>query len=82
MQSARAAAGVDVAPTALLHSGRGDVGYFATRRFDRGESGERLHALSVAGLLETLWEIPTIDYNGLMSATRAVTRIQADVEQR
>lgn len=75
------AAGVDVAPTTLLPSRRGELGYFATQRFDRGENGERLHALSVAGLLETQWEIPTIDYSGLMSATRTVTRIQADVEQ-
>lgn len=75
------AAGVDVTPTTLLPSRRGEFGYFATQRFDRGEHGERLHLLSVAGLLDTHWEIPTIDYNGLMSATRFVTRNQADVEQ-
>ena len=75
------AAGIDVTPTTLLSSGRGGFGYFATQRFDRGENGERLHALSVAGLLETPWELPAIDYSGLMSATRVVTRNQADVER-
>jgi serine/threonine-protein kinase HipA len=75
------AAGIEVAPTTLLASPQGEFGYFATQRFDRGANGERYHVLSAAGLLETTWEIPTIDYSGLMSATRIVTRNQADVEQ-
>lgn len=75
------AARIDVAPTRLLPSRRNEFGYFATQRFDRGEHGERLHLLSAAGLLDTPWEIPAIDYNGLMSATRFVTRDQANVEQ-
>ncbi len=75
------AAGVDVAPTTLLPSRNNDFGYFATKRFDRGPNGERVHALSVAGMLETQWEIPSIDYEGLLKATRIVTRRHADVEQ-
>jgi serine/threonine-protein kinase HipA len=75
------AAGVEVMATTLLPSKRGEFGYFATRRFDRGTHGERLHALSSAAFLETAWEIPTIDYNTLMSATRLMTRNQTDVEQ-
>jgi serine/threonine-protein kinase HipA len=75
------AAGIDIAPTTLLPSRRGEFDYFATQRFDRGAHGERLHVLSAAGLLDTPWETPTIDYHALMSATRFVTRKQADVEQ-
>lgn len=75
------AAGVDVAPTTLLPSRKNDFGYFATKRFDRGPNGERVHALSVAGMLETQWEIPSIDYDGLLKTTRIVTRRHADVEQ-
>jgi serine/threonine-protein kinase HipA len=75
------AAGIDIAPTRLIPSRHREFGFFATQRFDRGEHGERLHLLSAAGLLETQWEIPTIDYHALMSATRFVTRNQADVEQ-
>jgi serine/threonine-protein kinase HipA len=75
------AAGVVVAPTTLLASRRGEPGYFATQRFDRTAGAQRVHALSVAALLETTWETPTVDYNGLMSAVRFVTRNHADVEQ-
>jgi serine/threonine-protein kinase HipA len=75
------AAGIDVAETTLLPSRKHDLGYFATKRFDRGPAGERYHALSVAGSLEAQWEIPSIDYHGLLNATRYVTRRQADVEQ-
>jgi serine/threonine-protein kinase HipA len=75
------AAGITIAPTMLVPGQHGEFGYFAAQRFDRGEHGERVHVLSVAGLLETSWDIPTIDYDGLMNATRFVTRNQADVEQ-
>jgi serine/threonine-protein kinase HipA len=75
------AAGMHVAPTMLLPSRGGGFGYFAAKRFDRRPNGERLHVLSVAGLLETQWEIPNLDYMGLLSATRYVTRDQLDIEQ-
>jgi len=75
------AARIDIAPTTLLASGTGGPGYFATRRFDRGPAGKRFHTLSLAGMLEMQWEIPSIDYHGLLSAVRYVTRRQPDVEQ-
>ena len=75
------AAGVNVAPTTLLASRIGQLGYFATKRFDRGAGGTRVHAVSVAGMFELQWEIASIDYNTLLNATRFVTRQQPDVEQ-
>ena len=75
------AAGVAVAPTTLLRSRKRKTGYFATRRFDRGPAGERLHALSAAGLLEIQWDVPSLDYHGLLNLVRYVTRSQPDVEQ-
>ena len=72
-------AGIDVAPTALVPSPSGGPGFFATERFDRRPDGERIHVLSVSGLLDIEWETPRIDYHGLLSATRFVTRNEADV---
>ncbi len=75
------AAGVDVAPTRLLPARTGGGGYFATRRFDRGPEGSRLHAVTVAGLFELPWEAPSIDYNQLLNITRFMTRQQPEVER-
>ena len=75
------AAGIDVAPTMLLPSRTDELGYFATKRFDRGPGGTRVHAVSVAGMFELQWEIASIDYNTLLNAVRFVTRQQPDVER-
>ncbi len=74
------ACGLDVSPTRLIQT-RGGPGYFATRRFDRGQSGTRVHVASVAGLLDTDWTTPTIDYDTLLRLTRRVTRDQRAVER-
>jgi serine/threonine-protein kinase HipA len=47
-------AGVEMTETHLL--GDGDLGHFMTRRFDRSDSGERLHMHSLGG-------IQHVDYN-------------------
>lgn len=73
------AAGVDMSETKLLFKGSGR-GYFATRRFDRS-GGSRLHVASVAGMLDTDWEVPTLDYDTLLKVTMAVTRRHPDVEK-
>ena len=74
------AAGIDMAPSRLLPA-RDGFGYFATRRFDRPSLGRRLHMVSLAGALEALPDVPSIDYDGLLRATRAITRHAGDVEQ-
>ncbi|MDH7971903.1 type II toxin-antitoxin system HipA family toxin [Sphingomonas sp. AR_OL41] len=74
------AAGIDMAPSRLLPAREG-FGYFATRRFDRPSPGRRLHMVSLAGALEALPDVPSIDYDGLLRATRAITRHAGDVEQ-
>lgn len=74
------AAGVEMSRTQLLPS-RSGAGYFATQRFDRGEGGSRLHVASAAGLLDTEWAVPTIDYDMLLKLTMAITRQHGDVEK-
>ena len=78
-QMARAA-GIDMAPSQLLPAKDGP-GYFAARRFDRPSPGRRLHMVSLAGALEALPDVPSIDYDGLLRATAAITRHAGDVEQ-
>jgi serine/threonine-protein kinase HipA len=74
------AAGIDMAPSRLLPA-RDGFGYFATCRFDRPSPGRRLHMVSLAGALEALPDVPSIDYDGLLRATSAITRHAGDVEQ-
>ena len=74
------AAGIDMAPSRLMPAKNG-FGYFATRRFDRPSPGRRLHMVSLAGALEALPDVPSIDYDGLLRATAAITRHAGDVEQ-
>lgn len=51
-------------------------GYFGTRRFDRmGASvNDRVHMVSVSGLLETSHRIPNLDYELLMRLTLQLTK--------
>ena len=74
------AAGIDMAPSRLLPA-RDGAGYFATRRFDRPSPGRRVHMVSLAGALEALPDLPSINYDGFMRATMAITRHAGDVEQ-
>ena len=74
------ASGIDMAPSRLLPA-RDGFGYFATRRFDRPSPGRRLHMVSLAGALEALPDVPSIDYDALLRATAAITRHASDVEQ-
>lgn len=74
------AAGVEMSDTKLISAKRGGPGYFATKRFDRAPGGMRSHVLSVAGFLDVDWQLPSVDYSGLLKATRLATRNQTDVE--
>ena len=55
-------------------------GYFATKRFDR-ENGQKIHMVSVSGLLETSHRIPNLDYNILMQLTLKITQSYEEVEK-
>ena len=55
-------------------------GYFATKRFDRNGS-QKIHMVSVSGLLETSHRIPNLDYNILMQLTLQLTHSYEEVEK-
>ena len=73
------AAGLKIAETKLIAAEKG-LGYFATKRFDRGPGNTRQHFLSVSGILEAPMDVPAIGYDGLLRLTLQVTRNAADVE--
>lgn len=72
-------AGLEMAETTLLPSMMG-AGWFATRRFDRMTGGGRVHMLSLAGLLEADWRMPSVGYDALIKAARLLTRHEAAAE--
>lgn len=75
--------GIDMTETKLFPSKRCE-GYFGTKRFDRvnNENGiNRVHMLSVSGLLETSHRIPNLDYDILMKLTLELTKDYAEVEK-
>ena len=74
------AAGIVMAETRLIPA-RDGPGYFATRRFDRPAPGRRLHMVSLAGAVEAAAHMPSLDYDGFLRATLAITRHAGDVEQ-
>jgi serine/threonine-protein kinase HipA len=74
------AAQIDMAETRLIPSTTGP-GHFATRRFDRPAPGKRLHMVSLGGALEASPHMPSVDYDGFLRATLAITHSMADVEQ-
>ncbi len=73
-------AGLAIAESRVLPE-RDGPGYFATRRFDRPAPGRRLHMVSLAGAAEAPSEMPSLDYDGFLRATMAITRHASDVEQ-
>lgn len=74
------AAGIVMAETRLIPSANGP-GHFATRRFDRPAPSKRLHMVSLGGALEASPHMPSVDYDGFLKATLAITHSMADVEQ-
>lgn len=74
-----AAAGLEVPATRLFETSDG-TRYFGAERFDR-VGNERLHMHSLSGLLHASHRIPSLDYEGLLRATRALTRDQRQVEE-
>jgi serine/threonine-protein kinase HipA len=74
------AAQIEMAETKLIPSATGH-GHFATKRFDRPAPGKRLHMLSLGGALEVSPHVPSVDYDGFLKATLAITHSMADVEK-
>ncbi len=76
--------GINMAETKLFSSSS-CAGYFGTKRFDRVKKSngsiERVHMVSVAGLLETSHRIPNLDYDILMKLTLNLTRNFSEVEK-
>lgn len=70
-------AGIDV-PEFCLMEGK----YFATRRFDIDEQGERLHVVTASGLLNEPLTPPKMDYHSLLQLTGFLTQSPEAVEQQ
>lgn len=73
------AAGLRLSPHRLIPA-RNGPGYFATRRFDRPETGRRLHMVSLAGAIEASPHTPSASYDLFLRATMAITRRANDVK--
>ncbi|MES2536255.1 MAG: type II toxin-antitoxin system HipA family toxin [Pseudomonadota bacterium] len=53
---------------------------FGTRRFDR-QNGQRVHVHSLAGMMHTNFQIPSLGYGEFMRATRRLTRDHREVKK-
>jgi serine/threonine-protein kinase HipA len=72
------AAGIEMEETRVIARRRGKHGFFATRRFDR-RGFERRHVHSVSGLLHHDHRTPSLDYDMILRATRALTKDEREV---
>jgi serine/threonine-protein kinase HipA len=73
------AAGIDIPGTRLFHTASGKK-YFGIERFDRVGTN-RLHMHTLGGLFHASHRLPSLDYEGLLRGTRALTRNEAAVEE-
>ncbi|MDD5899684.1 MAG: HipA domain-containing protein [Lachnospiraceae bacterium] len=71
--------GIAVPEVRLFPSEKGE-GYFGVRRFDR-KGSEKVHMISVSGLLETSHRIPNLDYHDLMKLTYILTKDNRQMEE-
>ena len=71
--------GIDVPEVRLFPAQRGE-GYFGVRRFDRKDN-EKIHMISVSGLLETSHRVPKLDYQDLMRLTYILTKDSRQTEE-
>lgn len=55
--------------------------YFATRRFDIRDDGERVHVATAGGLLSVSLSEPVLDYSNLLALTGYLTQRADDVEE-
>lgn len=68
--------GIDVPDFKLIN-----VKYFATKRFDIADNGERIHVATAGGLLGISLGNPVLDYSNLLALTGFLTQSPADVEE-
>ncbi|WP_269477624.1 type II toxin-antitoxin system HipA family toxin [Hominibacterium faecale] len=77
------ACGLEMSETRLFAS-KECAGYFGTKRFDRRQTSsgkQRIHMVSLSGMLETSHRIPNMDYNQLMRLTMLLTNDMREVEK-
>lgn len=72
------AAKLKIAEHKLIPAKKGP-GYFATRRFDRPGSSERLHMLSLGGAVEAPMTPGALNYDQFLRVTQRITRNAEDV---
>lgn len=68
--------GIDVPDFRLINNR-----YFASRRFDIDNKGQRLHTATAGGLLGISLREPFMDYSNLLALTGYLTQNKEDVEQ-
>lgn len=71
------AAGVDMPPTRLFMTARGEA-FFGVERFDR-EGNRRRHVHTFGNLIHANFRVPSCDYEMLMRVTRSLTKNAGDV---
>ncbi|MDQ3919856.1 MAG: type II toxin-antitoxin system HipA family toxin [Acidobacteriota bacterium] len=72
-------AGIDV-PTTRLFETKDGGRYFGAERFDR-QGTLRLHMHTLSGLFHASHRIPSMEYEGLLKATMALTRDRRQMEE-
>lgn len=64
-----------------LISSKRTSGFFATKRFDRTETNERIHMISASGVLEADYTTPCLDYLSLLKLTWILCKSDNQVKQ-
>ncbi len=72
------AAGINIPETHLFPATKG-AGYFGIKRFDR-LTNKRIHVHTASGLLHADHRMPSMDYEGILKASLALTKSMPDVE--
>ena len=76
--------GIQMADVRLFSSEK-CAGYFGTKRFDRpllvDATIDKVHMISVSGLLETTHRMPNLDYHVLLKLTSQLTKNAQEVEK-
>lgn len=73
-----AACGIDVPEHRLFESGGRK--FFGSVRFDR-KKGQKIHMVTVSGLLETTHRVPNLDYSDLLKLTGYLTKDHRQIEE-
>lgn len=72
-------AGIDMPPTRLFETARGER-FFGVERFDR-RGNRRFHVHTFGNLIHADFRVPGCDYRQLLEVTRILTKNQRDVRQ-